>query len=301
MPPILTTSPDPNSKTPKFKCPPGTVDTHIHLFGPADQYQWDPNTYYVARDATPEMNIALQDRLGFSNSVIVSGGAYGRNYTHLSDTLTRFGDRFRGIALIPDDLSDAEFMRLGKLGVRGMRVFSVSRGGVLPTIAERISARAHEHGWHIQFYPHGAEITEFADRLLALPNTIVLDHFASVKAEQGLDQPGFKTLLRMLDTGRVWIKLSGPMRCQQGDWPYPAVTPMARAGRAPSRSPRVRHRLAARQHGWPQCAERRRPGRPHPRMDRGRRDAEADPRRQSAQAVRIFRIAPICRCRRVTG
>ena len=33
----------------------------------------------------------------------------------------------------------------------------------------------------------------------------------------------------MLDSGRVWIKLSGPMRCQPGDWPYPAVTPMARA------------------------------------------------------------------------
>jgi len=229
MPPILTTGPDPDTRTPKFKCPPGTVDTHIHLFGPEAQYSWDPSTYYTARDATPEMNIALQDKLGFANAVIVSGGAYGRNYTHLSDTLTRFGERFRGVALIPDDLSDAEFVRLSKLGVRGMRVFSASRGGVLPTIADRISARAHEHGWHVQFYPHGADITEFADRLLALPSTIVLDHFASVKAEKGLDQPGFRTLLRMLDTGRVWIKLSGPMRCTPGDFPYTAVTPMARA------------------------------------------------------------------------
>ena len=73
MPPILTTSPDPDTTTPKFKCPPGTVDTHIHLFGPAGKYSWDPNTYYVARDATPEMNIALQDKLGFSHAVIVSG------------------------------------------------------------------------------------------------------------------------------------------------------------------------------------------------------------------------------------
>ena len=55
-----------------------------------------------------------------------------------------------------------------------------------PTIADWISARAHEHGWYIQFYPHGADIAEFADKLLALPNMIVLDHFASVKAEKGL-------------------------------------------------------------------------------------------------------------------
>ena len=229
MPPVLTTSPDPDTRSPQFKCPPGTVDTHIHLFGPAEKYAWDPSTYYVARDATPEMNIALQDGLGFSNSVIVSGGAYGRNYTHLSDTLTRFPDRFRGVALIPDELSDAEFVRLGRLGVRGMRLFSASRGGVLPTISEPIAARAHEHGWHVQFYPHGADITEFADRLLALPNMIVLDHFASVQAERGLEQPGFKTLLRMLDSGKVWIKLSGPMRCVPGDVPYAAAAPIARA------------------------------------------------------------------------
>jgi 2-pyrone-4,6-dicarboxylate lactonase len=229
MPPVLTTSPDPDTRTPKFKCPPGTVDTHIHLFGPAEKYQWDPSSYYTARDATAEMNIALQDKLGFSNSVIVSGGAYGRNTTHLADTLTRFPDRFRGVALIPDDLSEAEFARLSKLGVCGMRCFSASRGGVLPTIAEKVAAKAHEHGWHVQFYPHGADITEFADCLLALPNVIVLDHFASVKAELGLEQPGFRALLRMLDTGRVFIKLSGPMRCMAGDFPYPAVTPMARA------------------------------------------------------------------------
>jgi predicted TIM-barrel fold metal-dependent hydrolase len=229
MPPILTTSPDPDTRTPHFKCPPGTVDTHIHLFGPAEKYTWDPNTYYTARDATPEMNIALQHKLGIANSVIVSGGAYGRNYTHLSDTLTRFPDRFRGVALIPDDLSDAEFVRLGRLGVRGMRLFSASRGGVLPTISEPIAARAHEHGWHVQFYPHGADIAEFVDRLLALPNAVVLDHFASVQAERGLEQPGFQTLLRMLDSGKVWIKLSGPMRCVPGDFPYAAVTPMARA------------------------------------------------------------------------
>ena len=175
------------------------------------------------------MNIALQDKLGFSNSVIVSRRRlWAKLHASLrhTDALSRPLPRHRADPGRPERRG---VRAARKLGVRGMRVFSASRGGVLPTIAERIAARAHEHGWHVQFYPHGADITEFADKLLALPNTIVLDHFASVKAEQGLDQPGFKTLLRMLDSGRVWIKLSGPMRCPQGDWPYPAVTPMARA------------------------------------------------------------------------
>jgi 2-pyrone-4,6-dicarboxylate lactonase len=62
-----------------------------------------------------------------------------------------------------------------------------------------------------------------------LPNTIVLDHFASVPAGGGVDQAAFKTVLRMLDTGRVWVKLSGPMRCTQQNYPYPEVTPLAHA------------------------------------------------------------------------
>jgi predicted TIM-barrel fold metal-dependent hydrolase len=95
----------------------------------------------------------------------------------------------------------------------------------------------HEHGWHIQFYPHGTDIVEYADKLLALPNPVVLDHFAGIPAAGGLDQPAVKAVLRMLDTGRVWLKLSGPMRCTAENFPYPSVTPLARlfAGHAPER------------------------------------------------------------------
>jgi predicted TIM-barrel fold metal-dependent hydrolase len=227
--PILTQGPDPKPRTPRFRCPPGTVDTHIHLFGPADRYPFDPASYYVSADALPETNLALQETLGISRAVVVSGGGYGRNTRHLADTLARFPDRYRGVALLPEDTDDGEFARLTRLGVRGLRFMSASRGGVLPTISEPIAARAAEHGWHVQFYPHGADIGEFSERLLALPNTIVLDHFASVKAERGVEQPAMRTLFRMLDTGRVWIKLSGPMRCMSGDFPYAAVTPIARA------------------------------------------------------------------------
>ena len=75
----------------------------------------------------------------------------------------------------------------------------------------------------------GTDIVEYADKLLALPNDIVLDHFASIPAAGGVDQPAVKAVLRMLDTGRVWLKLSGPMRCTQGDFPYAPVTALAQA------------------------------------------------------------------------
>jgi predicted TIM-barrel fold metal-dependent hydrolase len=147
----------------------------------------------------------------------------------LADVLAKHPKRFRGIALVKDDVPDAELARLSKLGVRGMRMMSTKRGSHVPNYDPKIAARVREHGWHIQFYPHGTDIVEYADKLLALKNDIVLDHFASIPAAGGVDQPAMKTVMRMLDTGRVWLKLSGPMRCTLENVPYPSVTPMARA------------------------------------------------------------------------
>lgn len=225
----IANPPDPNPKKPRLALPPGACDCHIHLFGPATKFHFDPDSRYESRDQLAETNIALQDRLGLSRAVVVSGGAYGRNYGVLADALTRFPDRFRGVALMPEETTHAEFDRLTRLGVRGLRFISAARGMKLPTISPAVAARAAEHGWHVQFYPQGTDIVEHADRLLALPNTIVLDHFASVPAAGGVDQPAFKSVLRLLDTGRVWLKLSGPMRVTRQEYPYAEVTPLARA------------------------------------------------------------------------
>lgn len=227
--PILTQGPDPNTKTPKLVCPPGACDTHIHLFGPAAKYPFASNSPYTSREALPETNIALQDKLGLSTSVIVSPGGYGRDYRMLADTLERYPDRFRGIALMPDDAPASEFARLTKLGVKGLRMMSAKRGPHVPHYSREVAARAADHGWHVQFYPNDTDIIDYADKLLALPNEIVLDHFASIPAAGGVDQPAMKAVLKMLDTGRVWLKLSGPMRCTKQNVPYPDVTPLAHA------------------------------------------------------------------------
>ena len=172
--------------------------------------------------------MALQDTLGMSTAVIVSPGGYGRNYSLLADVLTKYPKRFRGIALLRDDTPSSEVGRLTTLGVRGMRMMSHKRGQHVPNYSPKIAARVHEHGWHIQFYPHGTDIVDYADKLLALPNSIVLDHFASIPAQGGIDQPAVTAVLKMLDSGRVWLKLSGPMRCTDEPPPYPSLTPLAR-------------------------------------------------------------------------
>jgi len=235
--PYLTPPPDPAPNKPRLQAPPGAWDCQVHLFGPLDDYPQDPTSPYVSAPATAEMNIRMQYALGLARSIIVSGGGYGRDYRYMEHALERYPQRFRGVILPPDTIADAELRRLDGLGVRGVRFVSDGHAKNLPRILPQVARQAMDLNWPVHFYPKGEDLVQYESELLALPNQIVLNHFAAVPAAKGVDQPAFQVLLRMLDTGRVWVKLSGPMRSSAGDMPYAEVTPLAHAliARAPER------------------------------------------------------------------
>ena len=227
--PPLTPPPDPHPRKPQMQVPAGAIDCHVHLFGPASLWPFHPDSRYSSADALPETQIAMQDTLGLAGAVVVSGGGYGQDTRHLEDVLTRFPKRFRGVALLPDDVSRAHVAYLDRMGVRGARFVSAGHRGALPRLSQRVIKLIADFGWHVQFYPAGDDLLAHAQELLDLPTHVVLDHFASIPAAGGIDHPAFACLQHMLDSEQVWVKLSGPMRCSSSDMPYPEVTPMAQA------------------------------------------------------------------------
>ena len=224
--PRLTPPPNFNPRVPRVQLPPNSVDTHVHMFGPVDKYAFAADASYVSEDATAEMYFKIQDTLGLAKVVLVSGGGYGQTYTHLADMLAKYPQRMRGVVRLPENVTSAELRKLDALGVRGARFFGPKRiGPMTPEVIGMIS----ELGWHIQFYPEQDTLLEVADRLLGLNQVVVLDHFAHNSAAGGINSPEFKKLFSMLDTGRVWVKISGPMRITPEEHPYPSVTPIAKA------------------------------------------------------------------------
>ena len=224
--------PDPHPRRPAHAPPPDAWDCHLHLFGPAKDWPFESHSPYTSDDALPEDYLALQDVLGLRYGVIVSAGGYGRDHRHLQWVLERFPERLRGIVLARDDLRLEEANRLDALGVRGIRFFAGPPGhewSHLPTIDPRNAALVNALGWHVQYQSLvRCHIVAVADALLALPNRIVLDHFGGFDPALGQDQPAFRTILRMLDSGRVWLKLSAPMRCADGDFPWAVMRPFVK-------------------------------------------------------------------------
>ncbi len=229
---VMSNPPDATPKRPRLVAPPGACDCHVHLFGPADNYPWAPDALYHAADATPADLIALQDRLGLSRAVLVQPTALGRDNSLLLDALAAYPDRFRGVAVPSDDVTDRELDRMHDLGVRGVRFLARREfsGDGVRALDAKFVARIAERGWHAQVYVAGELLTELRPALEALPCGVVIDHMGGLAADRGVAHPAFASLLDMLDGGRTWVKLSGPMRISKRDrMPYGDTHAFARA------------------------------------------------------------------------
>jgi predicted TIM-barrel fold metal-dependent hydrolase len=227
--PVMSQPPDPHPRRPKLEAPPGACDCHIHLFGPTEKYPFDANAAYHAEDALPETYIAWQKTLGLSRAVIIHPTALGRNNARTLDALALYPERFRAVAVPADDVGDAELDRMHELGVRGCRFTSVATYANAPALNKDLIARIAARGWHAQFLLEGQQLPEMHDDLMALPCDVVIDHMGRVPADLGTHHPAFRTLLRMLESGKVWVKLSGPMRFSKQDrMPYSDTLAFAR-------------------------------------------------------------------------
>jgi predicted TIM-barrel fold metal-dependent hydrolase len=80
----------------------------------------------------------------------------------------------------------------------------------------------------VQLHLPGVLLPGIAERLLKLPVDFVLDHFGRVDPRQGPEQPPFQTLLRLLDSGQCWVKLSGAYRVDLDGAPWRRAGGLAR-------------------------------------------------------------------------
>jgi D-galactarolactone isomerase len=153
---------------------------------------------------------AVQARLGTTRTVVVQPTAYGTDNDPTVAAVAALGAGARGVATVGPDVSDAELTRLTQAGMRGAR-FQMLGAPMLPWEAlEPVAAKIAAHGWHIQLQMDGRLLPEREAMLMRLPCPLVIDHIGKFLEPVPVAHPGFQALLRLLDTGRCWLKLSGP-------------------------------------------------------------------------------------------
>ncbi|SFY36193.1 Predicted metal-dependent hydrolase, TIM-barrel fold [Paracoccus pantotrophus] len=211
--------------------PAGACDSHVHVFDP-DHFPYAPDRAYTPGPAGCEALQQHMARLGLGRCVLVQPSVYGTDNRCLLSALQALGPQVsRGVAVIdPQTVSDAELEALHAAGIRAVRVnFEAGGGkavGKLATI-QATARRLSGTGMAVQLYVDTATAAAAVQAVREVP--LILDHYAGFKAGTEVSGRDFTAILRTLESGRVWVKLSAPYRCGCRSPDYSELRPAAEA------------------------------------------------------------------------
>ena len=228
----LCQAPDQEIRSPQIQFPPGAVDCHAHVCGPARLFPYAQERIYTPPDATVESYQALLKMLGIDRAVLVQPSVYGTDNRAMLAALKAHPKQFRGVAVIPNqptDVSDRYLEELHLAGVRGIRcnivdVADKSAGLPIQTL-RALAERIKPFGWHLELLMHVNEYPDLATVFKNFPVDLVFGHFGYSHAKQGITDKGFEGLLELMRNGQAWVKMTGPYRICDGNLPYTEMRP----------------------------------------------------------------------------
>jgi D-galactarolactone isomerase len=171
---------------------------------------------------------AVMKRLNLDRVILVQPTAYGVDNNCLIDALAELQDSARGIFLVTPDTPRETLNSWNEAGGRGARFFMLP-GAILGwDMLEPVARKVTELGWHIQLQLDGRTLADYEQLILRLPCPVVIDHNGKFLEPVRPDHPGMKSLLRLLDSGKVWVKASAPYETSRMAAPsYPDVAASA--------------------------------------------------------------------------
>lgn len=224
-------APDFAPRPPKLVFPENACDCHAHILGPVSQFAYARDRVYTPPDCLLPAYKHLLKTLSLSRAVLVQPSVYGTDNRVMLRALADAGSSMRGVAVIDSSVSDATLESMHAAGVRGVRVNIVDvkdGAGALPIDALRaLAKRVAPLGWHMEFLLHVDQFPMLDRDLADFPVEVVFGHLGYMRTDQGVDAAGFQALLRLLQRGRAWVKLTGPYRISTSAMPHADVDTFA--------------------------------------------------------------------------
>ena len=221
--------PDPDTKPPKYKAPPGAADCHFHIFGPEAEYPYAEPRRYTPVQVLENDYRKMAGVLGLERGVVVQASPYGADNARVLEAIRVLGPGYVGVGVVDADASEERLDELNRLGIRGARINMASGGRSGIERMSELAAKIKDFGWHMQFHLHAGQLPVYEEQFWKLPVDVVFDHMGLFPADLPITHPDFQMLLRLLESGNVWVKLSGAERISRSGSPYHDAIPVARA------------------------------------------------------------------------
>jgi D-galactarolactone isomerase len=211
----------------KLRVPKGACDTHMHFYD--QNVPGAPGTFLPGHFAVEDYQ-ALQKRLGLERVIVVQANAYRDDNRVAVDSIRKLGRGAKGVAVVKPDVADAELERLTKAGMCAVRIMTLHGGMLGFDVMDAVAARVHPFGWHTNIQLDGRELPKYEAQIKRLPGKFVIDHTGKFLEPVAPEHEAFQSLLRLVDTGRCWVKLSAPYETSKTGAPkYEDVGRLAKA------------------------------------------------------------------------
>ena len=217
-----------SGRLPRLAVPAGAVDTAIHIYhagvpaapgGPPVPGDFPESAYQV-----------VQRRLGFKRVVVVQPNAYQDDNRVTLEAIRALGPGAKGVGVVKPGVTDAEIERLTKGGIVAQRIFQMQWGAVGFDCMHEVMARVQPFGWFATIQLDGRELPQWEATIKRLSGKFVIDHVGKFLEPVAPEHEAFKALLRLVDTGRCWVRLAGAYETSKTGAPaYEDVARLARA------------------------------------------------------------------------
>jgi predicted TIM-barrel fold metal-dependent hydrolase len=208
------------------------IDCHMHVLDPA-RFPYNRRVAYKPAGqeiGTPAQFDAVMAHDNVTHALIVQpNSGYGGDNALLLDTIARGNGRFKGVAIIGFDASLAALRDLQAQGIVGAAFNPTFHGSDYYRDSRKLIEKLAELGMFLQLQTERDQLLPFVKWIEEIPVATLVDHCGRPTVADGVNQPAFQALLRLAETGRVSVKLSGYAKFSQQPYPFDDCLPFVRA------------------------------------------------------------------------
>lgn len=198
---------------------PARIDCHAHVFA-RDLPLAPERRYTPERDALLPSYLDLLDRHGVTHGVLIAPSFLGTDNSYLLEALRQQPARLRGTVSVDPSIDLGALREMDRAGAVGIRL-NLYRREALPDLHsapyQALLRRVADLDWHVEVYVEGRRLPPLLAALRQAGPKVVVDHFGCPDPRDGARAAGVRELLRAVQAGRTWVKLSAPYRLGGAD------------------------------------------------------------------------------------
>ena len=208
------------------------IDCHCHVLDPT-RFPYNLNTKYrpSGQEVAPvDHFMRVMELHGVRHALVVgTNSAYSEDLSPVLDAIARGDGRFRGIAVVANDVTGSELEHLKARGIVGVSFNGTFHDASYYASTHELLRNLTSLDLVLQLQVKEDQLLDFLPIIDRTQVRLVVDHCGKPVPERGIEQAGFQALLQLGQSRRASVKISGFSQFSRERYPYRDVQPFVDA------------------------------------------------------------------------